>query len=402
MKTFTRKRIQRKPCAQPVMDHLPDDIVVCILGFLDIQCVYNAGRTCKRVHRLLSAVAAEVAGGWRHVPQMRPGGEAALKRLTFVLRRESQLAGFPYSGLLTLHLRGFPKPEFDAVHVSVSELADGGHVLALDPDGMVWSMGSNTFGGLGREGGGDAFQPVSGLPGTARSLTVYYGTSAAVLNNGELWAWGRNAMQDELVRGKQQPIYPFPVRLTVPEPVVQVALGSSHALALTRDGNVYGLGNNSCSQLGFPLPAKEHKHLGSFTLMRMRGRAVKVAAGGLCSILLMSTGQLVACGTEMRGELGWGQGTRSLHRLTPVFGHLGPILDVEARHHSTAVITRKGRLYVCGYDCVGWAAGAQHRSPTLVESDEPIVSCALTNSFGACFKTASGRVGRYIGSPNAT
>jgi hypothetical protein len=383
------------------MDQLPDEIVVCILGFLDVQCVYNAGRTCKRVYRLLPNVASEVAGGWQHVPQMRPGGEAALKRLAFVLRRESQLAGFPYSGLLTLDLRGFrgdTKPAFDAVHVSVSELADGSHALALDPDGRVWSMGSNNFGGLGREGGGDAFLPVTGLPGTARSVTVYYGTSAAVLNNGELWAWGRNAMQERLVPGRQQPIYPFPIRLTVPEPVVQVALGASHALALTRDGNVYGLGSNACLELGFPLPTKEHCHHSSFTRMRIRGRAVKVAAGGLCSILLMSTGRLFACGTEMRGELGCEQGTRCLRRLTPVFAHLGPILDVEARHISTAVITRKGQLYVCGYDCGGW----EHRSPTLVEADEPIISCALTNSFGVCFKTASGRVERYSGSPIAT
>lgn len=381
------------------MDQLPDEIVVCILGFLDMQCVYNAGRTCKRMYRLLSNVVSEVAGGWQHVPQMRPGGEAALKRLAFVLRRRGlQLAGFPYSGLLTLHFREFSKPAFDAVHVSVSELDADSHALALDPDGRVWSMGSNTFGGLGREGG-DAFLPVSGLPGTARSVTIYYGTSAAVLSNGELWAWGRNAMQDKLVPGREQPIYPFPIRLTVPEPVVQVALGSSHALALTRDGNVYGLGGNACHQLGIPRLTKEHFHHSSFTHMRIRGRAVKVAAGGLCSILLMSTGQLYACGMELRGELGCGEGTtRSLPRLTILFEHLGPILDVEARHTSTAVITRKGQLYVCGYDCVGW----EHRSPTLVEADEPIISCALTNSFGVCFKTASGRVGRYSGSPITT
>lgn len=92
------------------MDQLPDEIVVCILGFLDMQCVYNAGRTCKRMYRLLSNVVSEVAGGWQHVPQMRPGGEAALKRLAFVLRRGLQLAGFPYSGLLTLHFREFSKP----------------------------------------------------------------------------------------------------------------------------------------------------------------------------------------------------------------------------------------------------------------------------------------------------
>jgi alpha-tubulin suppressor-like RCC1 family protein len=111
---------------------------------------------------------------------------------------------------------------------------------------------------------------------------------------------------------------------------------SSHALALTRDGNVYGLGSNACLQLGFPVPTKDHRHYSSFTHMRMKGRAVKLAAGGLCSLLLLSTGQVFACGTEMRGELACGQGTRCLRRLTLVFKHLGPILDVESRHFSAA------------------------------------------------------------------
>jgi alpha-tubulin suppressor-like RCC1 family protein len=283
------------------------------------------------------------------------------------------------------------------MQVAVSELQDNGsHALILDLKGRVWSMGSNTFGGLGREGG-EQIMPVPGLPGTVRNVTVSYGTSAAVLNNGELWVWGRNLQH---ILG-QTPV-PIPTRLPVPEPVVQVAIGTAygtcHVLAVTRDGSVYGTGSNAFYQLGMDrnTPDKAYR---IFTRMYSRERVIKAAAGSLYSILLLSTGRLVGCGHTFSGELGCGQVIYTRKRLTPVFKSLGPILDVEARHQSTAVITRQGQLYLCGSNTVGW----EHRSPKRVEVDEPIVSCALTNCFGVVFiKTESGTLGRYCGSTVVT
>lgn len=375
---------------------LPDEMVVCVLGFLDIGGAYNAGRTCKRFYKLLSKAASHVAGGWQHVPLPLLPGETALKQLAFVQRRGRQ-SGCPDS-TLPLYLQKFLKPPFDTMQVAVSELKDGSHALILDAAGRVWSMGRNTFGGLGREGD-EQLMPIPGLPGTVRNVTVSHGTSAVVLNNGELWVWGRNLHK---MIGQQALIVPIPTRLTVPEPVVQVAIGTAygtcHVLAVTRDGSVYGAGSNAFYQLGLTRNTPDQAHR-SFTRLYSRERVIKAAAGSLYSILLLSTGRLLGCGHTFSGELGCGQVIYTRKRLTPVFKSLCPILDVEARHQSTAVITRQGQLYLCGSNTVGW----EHLIPTRVEVDEPIVSCALTNCYGVVLiKTASGLMRRYCGSPVVT
>ena len=202
--------------------------------------------------------------------------------------------------------------------------------------------------------------------------------SYAAVRRGELWAWSLGAL---------------PMRVAAPEPVAQVALGVAHMLVVTRSGAAYGAGSNASAQLGLA-------HAGPYAILTRlpattSRRVIKAAAGGIYSVLLFSTGQAVGCGQTCSGELGLD--INCIHRsLVPVFEGLQPILDVEAHDLSTAVITRRGQLYVCGYNRVGW----KHKYvPMHVNFPERIVSCSLTSSLGVAFATASG--GTHYAKDNA-
>lgn len=373
------------------MDCLPDELVLSVLGFLRFKCAYNTGRTCTRFYSLLYRAASEVVDGWRNVPPLLPA-ESLLKQLAFLYARRGYNKSSYAEASVILKLQHFRQPP-DAVQASISEpdadylLDRFGYALGLDSMGRVWSMGDNEYGGLGREG--DKFLAyVPGLPGPVARVTACCQSSASVLSNGELWAWGRN-LQFKLGI-EDMPNVPFPKRVYVPEPVAQVAIGAAHMLLTTRTGRAYGAGSNASYQLGL-YDAGPYRSFTSL-LPGSNERVLKVAAGGLYSMLLLSTGQVLGCGHTFSGELGLPQINTVCHTFTPVFGRLGHITDILARHMSTALITHTGQLYVCGYNRVGWKHVYE---PTLIYNQ--VASCTLTNGLGVVFTTVSGRVMRYRG-----
>jgi len=62
------------------------------------------------------------------------------------------------------------------------------------PGPGVFAFGSNEFGGLGDGTTADSYSPVpvSGLPGPVRQIAAGGATSAALLSDGTVWAWGDN------------------------------------------------------------------------------------------------------------------------------------------------------------------------------------------------------------------
>jgi alpha-tubulin suppressor-like RCC1 family protein len=72
--------------------------------------------------------------------------------------------------------------------------AGGSHTVAIKSDGTIWASGANYYGELG-----DGTNVIKNAPvriGTDNNwATVSAGTdyhTAAVKNDGTLWAWGRN------------------------------------------------------------------------------------------------------------------------------------------------------------------------------------------------------------------
>ena len=159
--------------------------------------------------------------------------------------------------------------------------AGGNHSLVLDPNGTLWSWGSNLWGQLGDSTIEDKNRPVEIGPGFT-SISAGQEYSLGLKADGSLWAWGRDYKK-------------FPTQIDTGYSVI--AAGDFHALALKTNGTLCSWGSNEFGQLGngrfddSPVPQD-----------CLQSDFVAIAAGSVHSLALHSDGSLYAWGRNGSGQ----------------------------------------------------------------------------------------------------
>jgi alpha-tubulin suppressor-like RCC1 family protein len=145
--------------------------------------------------------------------------------------------------------------------------------------------------------------PAMGAPATPQAAANAFG-SLSVKDDGTLWAWGANA-QGELGLGDTVP-RPVPVQVGSDDDWKDVALGggwsTGFALALKQDGSLWACGNNLAGQLG------TGDGLDRTTFVRVGTDAdwAQVSCGEMYTLACKTDGSLYAWGSPQNGELGLG------------------------------------------------------------------------------------------------
>ncbi|XP_020276108.1 probable E3 ubiquitin-protein ligase HERC3 isoform X2 [Asparagus officinalis] len=131
------------------------------------------------------------------------------------------------------------------------------HSLAVTTDSEVWAWGRNVEGQLGR--GANSPRETWGQPTrveglghvTAQTAFASGVVSSAIGDDGSLWVWGRSKRgQLGLGKGVIEAIKPSKVEALSDHKIVKVSFGWGHALALTRDGKLFGWGYCKDGRLG--------------------------------------------------------------------------------------------------------------------------------------------------------
>lgn len=139
----------------------------------------------------------------------------------------------------------------------VDVCAGGMHTVALDSNGKVWTHGCNDEGALGRSTSGEKDEGTPkavSLPGKAVAITAGDSHSAALLENGDVYAWG--AFRDShgsmglVVRGREGKSCKDPVKVDIGETTAEIASGGDHLVILSTTGSVYTMGCGEQGQLG--------------------------------------------------------------------------------------------------------------------------------------------------------
>ena len=88
----------------------------------------------------------------------------------------------------------------------------------------------------------------------------------------------------------------------------QICCGQSHSLILTTEGDVYGLGNNSHGQLGFPV--QRHPVVSQPLKATIQGgpKIAQIACSSSHTLLLTEAGGLLGAGLNESGQVGLGLG----------------------------------------------------------------------------------------------
>jgi len=121
--------------------------------------------------------------------------------------------------------RSVPSNEFVKTAAQVTAVrAHTGHALHLSSDGRVFATGGNVHGPLSRHGLGDKANQWGVIFSGARAIATGASHSAAIRDDGSLWAWGSG----------------FGIEPTkIADKVVTVAAGSGATIAQSEDGSVW-------------------------------------------------------------------------------------------------------------------------------------------------------------------
>jgi alpha-tubulin suppressor-like RCC1 family protein len=202
----------------------------------------------------------------------------------------------------------------------VTAVAGAANHALYDAHGTVYACGSNSDGDLGDGSKRGSATPVkvAGLGGSpVAELVASFANSGALLSNGEYFDWGYDG-SGQLGDGQLRRSSDVPVRVNLPAPVTQVALGGSiwnngQTLALLSNGALWAWGNNSGGQLGDGTTRPQASPVPFYSPAGVTYNYL--ATGAITSYALSATGEVYAWGASPVGQVGDGT-TRTT--LTPV------------------------------------------------------------------------------------
>lgn len=269
--------------------------------------------------------------------------------------------------------------EIDSSLQDVRAIAAGhGHNLALLGDGTVRAWGLNHFGQLGDGTTTERDTPVAVTDLTdVVQIAAGGDKSIALKSDGTVWAWGTR-INGQLGDGGDDTGPAFrstPVQVVGLTGIVAIAAGSTHSLALTSGGTVWGWGNDASRQLGsgggFRGPG-EDKMWSPVMIGGLPGdpAVIAIAAGGRHSLALMSNGTVTAWGEAISGQLGLGF-FQSVEAGLAVYADIGNVKAIAAGEVHSVALKHDGTVWTWGQDLAG-----QLGVGGSIGSDSPVQVCA--------------------------
>ncbi|CAN4117622.1 unnamed protein product [Withania somnifera] len=232
-----------------------------------------------------------------------------------------------------------PRLPSDVVSIAAGHL----HSLAVTSKGHVWGWGRNNEGQLGRH----PLSPretwnepkrVEGLDKVRVQAAFASGViSAAIGDDQSLWVWGSSKCgQLGLGRGITNAALPSKIGSLSGEEIIKVSLGWGHALALAKNGNLFGWGYYLEI---FPLESNSAKlkSRGESSAIEAAEKSVMeadVACGLDHSLVLCSDGTMFSGGSNVYGQLGRAKGELGMQ---PVDIEFHPLSVASGLGHSLAV-----------------------------------------------------------------
>jgi alpha-tubulin suppressor-like RCC1 family protein len=318
------------------------------------------------------------------------------------------------------------------VQVESSPSASGqAHTVALTSDGEVYTFGTSSRGALGQ--GDQVKQTAPLLMRFTQEVRIRMVAAGArhtlmVADTGKLYSFGDNGcgqLGTDMVDDKKRPLKfaDTPVAVGGPlfeVPILRLAVGDDHNLAVTEENLVFSWGANSNGQLGLGRSDDQHRPVRVRELEHQGVAEVSsVACGSRHSLVVSAKGvqpgssRLFAFGSNVEGQLGIGQTNASDGHIRPspqLVRTLSDVRDIRivqvvaAASHSLA-LTQVGEVYSFGDNAWGQLGfppegGTDYNSAHAARRPAPAAFGATSTAF-AMTAQIKGRKASEIDAPLA-
>lgn len=279
----------------------------------------------------------------------------------------------------------------DAVQIS----AGAGFSTVLKTDGSLWSVGYNSAGqiGDGTQTLRSSFVQVVGednLGFLDFSAPIQEGAYVAAgyrhtvvrQADGRVLAWGYSNEDGQLGAPPNDLERQFyPIWVAGIGDAISVAVGRAHSLALTKDGAVWGWGDNSRGQIGNGSTTDVYAPVMTSNLSSV----TMIDADGYHSLALRSDGRVFAWGSNSSGQLGTAAGSYS--SLPVQVGSLDSVVAVSAGWAHSLALKSDGTVWGWGDNGEG-QLGRDTPSSSSTPLQIPGLSNAVSIAAGAEFSIA--------------
>jgi alpha-tubulin suppressor-like RCC1 family protein len=247
------------------------------------------------------------------------------------------------------------------------------HSLALLSDGSARAWGFGTAGQLGNGAFATQRSPVTVMLNKTTRLTGISKLAGGrahslAIVGGRVYAWGDNTY-GQLGNGTQtRSGYPVPV--SIPVAIKDVAGGRDHTLAVGVDGSLWAWGRNDYGQLGTGSKTVQLRPV----KLNVSGMA-DVEAGAFHSLALTTSGNVLAWGRNNYGQLGVGS---TVTKLTPMaVPGLSGIAEIACGRDHTLAIRADKTVVAWGLNDAG-----QLDDGTKTNRTKPVTMLGIGNAFG--------------------
>ncbi|XP_066503891.1 probable E3 ubiquitin-protein ligase HERC1 isoform X4 [Hoplias malabaricus] len=305
-------------------------------SFSDAQTI-EAGQYCTFVISSDGSVRACGKGSYGRLGLGDSNNQSSLKKLTF-------------------------EPHRAIKKVSSSKGSDG-HTLAFTSEGEVFSWGDGDYGKLGHGNSSTQKYPKL-IQGPLQGKVVVcvsagYRHSAAVSEDGELYTWGEGDF-GRLGHGDSNSRN-IPTLVKDISNVGEVSCGSSHTIALSKDGRtVWSFGGGDNGKLGHGDTNRVYKPKVVEALQGMFIR--KVCAGSQSSLALTSTGQVYAWGCGACLGCGSSEATALRPKLIEELATTR-VVDISIGDSHCLALSHDNEVYAWGNNSMGQCGQGNSTGP---------------------------------------